>query len=260
MREMSNHAVTDATARLGALLDRAGVDDAHGLGHALAVLAHVDRALECAEPPIDPDRALAVRLAALLHDADDRKLFKQSVGHENAARILQECRVDPQVAAYALRCIALVACSANGDACPPEARAAPELLWPRWADRLEATGDVGIVRCAQYNRACGAPIALESTPRPTDAPQVWGYATPERYAVYQASGGSSRSMLDHFYDKLLHVANPPVDVVRNAYLESAAAERAAPLVAVCLAYARGGQDAVRHTIKEAAERVGIKIK
>jgi len=250
--------VTHATERLGVLLDRAGVDDAHGLGHALAVLAHVDRALECADPQIGPERALAVRLAALLHDADDRKLFKHSVGHENAARILRECGVDPQVAAYALRCIALVACSANGDACPPEARAAPELLWPRWADRLEATGDVGVVRCWQYNRACGAPIALESTPRPTDARQVWKYATPERYAAYQASGRSS-SMLDHFYDKLLHVANPPADVVRNSYLESAAAERAAPLVAVCLEYARGGPDAVRHTIKEAGERVGIKI-
>ena len=40
---------------------------------------------------------------------------------------------------------------------PPDAKLCPELLWPRWADRLEATGAIGVVRCHQYNAKAGAP-------------------------------------------------------------------------------------------------------
>ena len=36
--------------------------------------------------------------------------------------------------------------SANGNSIPEDALHEPELLWPRWADRLEATGEIGIVR------------------------------------------------------------------------------------------------------------------
>ena len=47
-------------------------------------------------------------------------------------------------------------------------------------------------------------------------------------------------MLDHYYDKLLQISRPPAHLVRNAYLEAAAEERAAPLVEVCLEYGRTG--------------------
>ena len=48
-------------------------------------------------------------------------------------------------------------------------------------------------------------------------------------------------MLDHFYDKLLHVARPPPRLVQNAYLEAEAEARVAPLVEVCLAFGEAGQ-------------------
>lgn len=36
--------------------------------------------------------------------------------------------------------------SKNGNSVPDDAVREPELLWPRWADRLEATGEIGILR------------------------------------------------------------------------------------------------------------------
>ena len=42
-------------------------------------------------------------------------------------------------------------------------------------------------------------------------------------------------MLDHYYDKLLHVARPPPRLVRNAYLEAEAEARVAPLLQVSVA-------------------------
>lgn len=205
-----------ATALLRALCDEAKVDESHGTRHAVAVLQHAQAALDSAAAgspgrPIPPARALAVRLAALLHDADDRKLFP-SDGPDalpNARRIGAEAgaaRFGPSVLPEMLWMIKLVSCSKNGNSAPAEARQAPELLWPRWADRLEATGEIGVVRCYQWNRSLGEPLSITSTPRPQTEAEVWALATEERFISYQARGGSSDSMLDHYYDKLLQVA------------------------------------------------------
>ena len=43
---------------------------------------------------------------------------------------------------------------------------------PRWADRLEATGAVGVVRCHQYNAKVGAPLSCATTPRPASADEA----------------------------------------------------------------------------------------
>eukprot|EP00966_Prymnesium_polylepis_P130538 3019628-Prymnesium_polylepis.1 len=79
----------------------------------------------------------------------------------------------------ALEMISLVSCSANGNSCPPRAAERPELLWPRWADRLEAAGAIGVVRCFQYNAKVGAPMSCAESPRPTTAADAWALATPE---------------------------------------------------------------------------------
>ena len=134
----------------------------------------------------------------------------------------------------------MVSCSANGNSCPPEAAEHPELLWPRWADRLEAVGEVGVARCYMYNLHKGDPLSCESSPRPATAAEALALATPERFAEYQASGGKSNSMIDHFFDKLFQVARPPPELVRNPWLEAAALEGAAPLLEVCLAYGATG--------------------
>ena len=140
-----------------------------------------------------------------------------------------------------VRMIDWVSCSKNGNACPEAARTQPELLWPRWADRLEAAGEIGVARCYMHNCHAGAPLSVESTPRPATEAEAFALATEERFAEYQRSGGNSDSMMDHYFDKLLQVARPPVDLVRNAYLEAKAAERAAPLLKICLSYGATGE-------------------
>ena len=69
----ANSVVARAVHGLTKLCLEAGIDDSHGAGHAAAVLRHVESAVAVAVPPLPEDRALAVRLAALLHDADDHK-------------------------------------------------------------------------------------------------------------------------------------------------------------------------------------------
>jgi uncharacterized protein len=238
---------------------RAGIDQSHGLTHALAVLVHTDQALAAADAPLPAERAAAVRLAALLHDADDRKYFPETAStYANAAAIMAEAGAAQPVVDDAVRMISHVSCSANGNAVPPEAVDAPELLWPRWADRLEATGEIGVVRCYMYDAKSGRPLATEQTPRPATADEAFALATEERFAEYQRSGGGSASMMDHYYDKLLQVARPSPSAVRNAYLEEAALERATPLLDVCLAYGRTGQVPTAE-IEAMGRRLGIVV-
>src|SRR5436190_5072286 len=69
----------------------AHADEAHDIHHADRVVFHVQRALAFCETKPSSELWYAIVLAALLHDADDRKLFPNSVNYANARRILREC-------------------------------------------------------------------------------------------------------------------------------------------------------------------------
>jgi len=238
------------------LCKEASVPDHHGVEHATRVLLHAGLALDAAEGPIPHNKALAVRLAALLHDMDDRKYFPKSASEKcpNAKRLMQEAGADVEVVEDAVRMIGLVSCSKNGNHVPSELAGEPFWLWPRWADRLEAAGEIGVVRCWQYNTEKGEQMSCATTPRPATEEEVWALATEERFAEYQTSGGKSVSMMDHYYDKLLRVSRPAYSTVRNKYLEAEMDLRAAPLVKMCLEFGRTGQ-VPEDQIREMASRV-----
>ena len=60
----------------------------------------------------------------------------------------------------------------------PEPAAEPELLWPRWAGRLEAAGEVGVARCYLHNLAAGDPLCVPAaTPRPRTEGEALALAT-----------------------------------------------------------------------------------
>ena len=63
-------------------------------------------------------------------------------------------------------------------------------------------------------------------------------------------------MMDHYYDKLLQVARPPPELVRNDYLEAAALVGAEPLLEVCLAYGKFGEVPVG-MIEATASKLGL---
>ena len=64
-------------------------------------------------------------------------------------------------------------------------------------------------------------------------------------------------MMDHFFDKLLQVSRPSPTIVRNAYLEKEASERAAPLLRICTMYGATGEVPVGE-IEEMVERLGLR--
>mmetsp|Transcript_26499 Transcript_26499/g.32194 ORF Transcript_26499/g.32194 Transcript_26499/m.32194 type:complete len:272 (+) Transcript_26499:199-1014(+) len=225
------------------------IPESHGVGHALNVMEHCEGAIKSHQSLyLAPDEKrlgelteISLILAALLHDADDRKYFKE--GSDNAERISKSACQDvltadeiDSVTKDVLEMISYVSTSKNGNSIPSEANIRPYILWPRFSDRLEAIGIIGIVRCWKYNSETNAPLAIESTPRPTDHAKVWEYVTPERFEAYQRSG-TSASMFDHYYDKLLQIpAAFTTDVVQNEYLMTAAKTRVKPLLDLCVEY------------------------
>lgn len=76
--------------------------------------------------------------------------------------------------------ISYVSFSDNGNTVPEVAVKHPEFLWPRFADRLEAIGAIGAVRCWQYNEEVKRPQAISTTPRPVTVSEVWSHVTPAR--------------------------------------------------------------------------------
>jgi hypothetical protein len=86
----------------------------------------------------------------------------------------------------------------------------------------------------------GRPLCGPTSPRPTSEAELWQCATPARFEAYLTTG-ESEDMVGHYYDKLLHVARPPKEIVRNPYLEQAAEESSVALVELLLRFGRSGQ-------------------
>lgn len=193
------------------------VDSAHGIDHSVVVLSHVEKALEHCTEPLTEDEKLAVLLAALLHDADDRKFFQ---GTNNAENILSKC-VEPHVGKLALYMINLVSCSKNGNS--KEGVEYDWMLYPRYADRLEALGEIGIWRCWQYTSHVKRPVFTETTERAQTREELQKIANADRFRNYVEKRGKvgSSSFIDHFYDKLLHIS----DCGENPYFKNEVEQR-----------------------------------
>lgn len=209
-------------------------DPAHNMQHVREVTSHVKEATRA--EPLGPLRDAVVLLAAILHEADDSKLFKTSVDDENARRILAEVLPAEWDGAMAfteivVEVIGLVSARKNKHGGVPENEEWKLIV--RDADRLEAIGEVGIARCYAYNQKVGTPTFLETTPRARTAEELWKIATDERFAAYQ----DSVSMVDHFYDKLLHLAKCSSG---NAYLRRKMDGPLQALVDFCLDFGEKG--------------------
>lgn len=149
---------------------------------------------------LSEDRKLMLQLAALLHDADDHKYFLKD--SENAKLIMEECIKEmdydgQNLVEDVLMCISFVSASQNGNRIPEIAEKHPELLWPRFCDRLEAIGIIGAVRCYQVTCERNGFLHVEgSTPRPQSEGELWNLVDPQRFVEYQKEG-KSNSMMDH---------------------------------------------------------------
>ena len=205
--------------KLSKLLDAHNVCPSHGIDHALNVVAHAEKALKYEN--LDQTNTEAVKLAALLHDADDRKFFPDNTQYENLKFILNDKPDD--FVELVLQMVKLVSASTNGDNIPEYIKDRLWLLIPRYADRLEAIGIVGIRRCYVYGIGIGNPLFVDSTPRLTDEDQIIKLAQ-EKFTQYK---GVSLSIMDHFYDKLIAIGIFPYS---NPYFDNESKLRRQPIM------------------------------
>eukprot|EP01062_Namystynia_karyoxenos_P030433 TRINITY_DN22735_c0_g1_i1.p1 TRINITY_DN22735_c0_g1~~TRINITY_DN22735_c0_g1_i1.p1 ORF type:complete len:325 (+),score=110.50 TRINITY_DN22735_c0_g1_i1:94-975(+) len=231
----------------------------HGIDHAVAVYAHAINAVTAEPDLVTAPQGLVAVLAALLHDADDRKLFGNA-GREqpNAVAVLmQVAQAAPQAVLPAeelvqqvCAVISLVSCSTNGNSSVPEGD--EWKLIPRDADRVEALGEIGIVRAYQYALQKDTPLFTAASPRPATRAELREAASGERFARYR---GGSASFIDHFYDKLLHVGKLGSG---SRQLAAEAARRMSVMEDFCLAFGSSGVvdtaalDRMAHAVESAA--------
>lgn len=123
--------------------------DGHGFDHSMRVYRN---ALLIAESEPAADR-LIVSLAALLHDADDHKLFRTE-NNANARRFLESQDMDPVTIERICEAVNSVSFSQNKGRRPETIEA--QIVQD--ADRLDAIGAVGIARTFAYGGKHGRPL------------------------------------------------------------------------------------------------------
>ena len=182
---------------------------------------------------------LAVCLAALLHDADDRKIPGYAKGmYPNAISIMHD--ISPHTRALVLRMITLTSASGNGDTLPHDIKSKPWLVVPRLADRLEAIGRVGLDRCHIYTLGIKRPLYTARTMRAKDLADLRTRVAPlSRWVDYVDNDGKSESMMDHIYDKLLHLFVAPAPFVSQRF-NKRICDRVQILIDVALEFGRTG--------------------
>jgi uncharacterized protein len=215
-----------------------GIDETHGYEHATTVTMHSYNVLKDTTIEITNTQKLWVILASLLHDVDDSKYFSTK-NYENCVVILSTCGFDVQCITNVVHMISLVSCSKNGNSTIDD-----DELWkliPRLSDRLESTGIEGARRCFYYNTTKGKALYNETTPRPTTREEALNHATEERFANYLHNGTSS-TMMDHYFDKMIHVAFPPRKHVEHSkYFMNEFEKRVNPLLDVCVHFGIHGE-------------------
>ena len=121
----------------------------HGADHTFRVYENAMLLAE-KEPGCDRD---VVALAALLHDADDHKLFNTE-NNANARRFLEDNGIDPEKTEKICSAINMVSFSRNRGRRPDtiEGKIVQD------ADRLDALGAIGIARTFAFGGERGRPL------------------------------------------------------------------------------------------------------
>lgn len=129
---------------------------------------------------------ILIKLAAILHDVDDRKLFNTSDQLDNARKFLNENDVDQESIEEICKIVKSVSFSGNGTKVPDSI----EGKIVQDADRLDALGAIGIARTFAYGGHKGRPLYV-----PCDKPI-------ENMTAKEYENHISNS-INHFYEKLL---------------------------------------------------------
>ena len=202
----------------------------HGIEHARCVAYHAIQASRF----LPSDIREKVFLAALLHDLDDHK-FKdnRATGYPNATKLLDTHF--PHYVREVRTMISLVSASKNGNDINPEY---PDwYYYPRWADRLEAIGTIGIERAYVHSKRTNSPMYMRTTPRPKSQDDLDMIPTKYRFKEYK-NGKKSRSFIDHFYDKLIPLSDIETG---NPYFQQLFDERKQVMVDFVIEFGKTGK-------------------
>lgn len=177
--------------RLFDKVEHVNICPSHDFVHMITVRENAKRALNfhCFPQNIRD----AIELSALLHDVDDKKFFNTE-NYQNAREIL-DGHPDEELI---IEMIDLVSMSKNKNSLV-------EPSWkliPRYCDRIEALGNVGIERMLKYNETIGRPIHVETTERAYNLSDLRDIIEKRDLNSYD---GKSPSMIDHIYSSILHI-------------------------------------------------------
>lgn len=201
--------------------NQSSLPEDHNYIHFIYVWKHAYEAIKELKK-CSPFEVTAILLAALLHDVDDRKLSGSHTKTKTlliARQLLKESNCE-EYTELVCEMISLVATSENGNSChlPRDQR------WkyiPRDCDRLEALGSIGIQRVGMGCYRSGLCFYDEHTPLPVNEEQIQTVLE-ERPIENYICKGTSLTMMDHFYDKLLHLHVVASD---NTYIKRLNSER-----------------------------------
>ncbi|KAJ1665064.1 hypothetical protein IW140_003783 [Coemansia sp. RSA 1813] len=155
---------------------------------------------------------LVVHLAALLHDVDDAKYVKQGEERFNCKKFLTGAGVDSERAELVCKIIDSVSFrkellqteqDRQGLSSAEERQwrqECVELACVQDADRLDAIGAFGVLRCAAFSGVRNRPLH-----DPSDDGITCGETTYEQYTAN--SNGASGSAVSHFHEKLLKLVD-----------------------------------------------------
>jgi uncharacterized protein len=203
------------------------IGEHHGISHVISVFLNVRAALDDKrEKQHNLFEVVSMYLAAYLHDVDDRKLFPKSKDYENARNLYRkfnkmlnsyirehyittheevkdEIKGSKKSEDAVIELISLVSARENGNS-----KVSSKDKWKlivRDADRVEALGMVGVDRATDFGIERNMPFYIPGeTPMPTTLKELEKYTDVKRFEEYMKTG-KSKSTLDHYYDKLLHI-------------------------------------------------------
>lgn len=230
--------VDKATTILSEILSKNEIDDGHGLEHAVIVLNHTKKAIECSPSNIDNTLRLELLLSALLHDADDRKFFPESKDLDNARIVLNSTIPGyPESINNIVNIINMVSFSKNGNTYFNDKSTSEILLYPCLADRCEAIGKIGFERSYIYSVYRNRPVFNDNTPRCKTLEELYQVVSNERLAKYLEIK-ESETTIDHFYDKVFHLTRIEI---HNPYFKEIFETRTVEMENIILYFGRTGK-------------------
>lgn len=222
--------IDNAIALLSEIFKNHDVDDGHGIEHAIAVLKHTEKALECHSNDLEyhsndlechsndlnDSVKLELKLTALLHDADDRKFFPTSKNKDNARLVLSKVLSgNTESINNIIKLIDMVSFSSNGNKHFNDNNIPEYLLYPCLADRCEAIGKIGFERSCIYSKYRNRLMYNDDTPRCTNIDELYRVASNDRLQNY-FKVKESETTVDHCYDKILHLTQIEI---KNPYFK-----------------------------------------